>query len=325
MKTEILLTGIRPTSNTIHIWNYFWVISPLYEYAKLTNNLDNTYIFIADLHWIIWHHGENLKQNIISQYAIYKAIWFKNIFLQSDILSITQIEKYLNSYINLWRLLRLHSIKEYLKEKELGTLKLDLFNYPVLMSADILWLQATHVFLWKDQKQHLEITREIAKKMKKENIPNIIIPEGVFFEGQDNQVIWLDWRKMSKSYKNYIDPFASDKILLSQINKIQTDNIPLWEAKSFDKCNIMKILKFFANEETLTKLRRRYQEGTIWYWEAKKILFQHIKEYFSKIKSKKEEFEKLDYLEIRRDLLNIWNKVSENYNLVLNSIKKQIF
>ena len=221
MKKEILLTGVRPTSNTIHIGNYFWAIFPLYEYAKRTNNLDNTYIFIADLHWVIWHHRESLKENVLSQYAIYKAIWFKNIFLQSDILEVTQIEKYLNSYLNLWRLTRLHNVKEYLKEKELGTIKLDLLNYPVLMSADILWLQATQVFLGRDQKQHLEITKEIWEKLQKDTIQNIIIPEWVFFEGQDNQVIWLDGRKMSKSYKNYIDPFTSDEELLKQVNKIK--------------------------------------------------------------------------------------------------------
>lgn len=323
-KQVTLLTWVRPTSNTIHIWNYFGAIFPLYEYAVKTNNLDNTLIFIADLHGVIWHHKENLRENILSQYAIYKAIGFKQVFLQSDILAVTQIEKYLNSYVNLWKLLRLHNVKEYIKEKDIGTMKLDLFNYPVLMSADILWLQTTHVFLGRDQKQHLEVTKEIAEKMIKEGHKQVIMPQGIFFEGQDNQVTWLDWRKMSKSYKNYIDPFTSDEELLSQVNKIQTDNIPLGLPKDFDSCNIIKILKFFASQEQLEQIKQRYLKGDIWYGETKKILFKAIKEYFEPIKIKKQQIEALGYQEIRKDLLDTSLQVNKKYLQVLNSIKDRI-
>jgi len=323
---EIYLTGIRPTSDTIHIWNYFWAILPMYEYAKSHNNLNNTYIFIADLHWHIGNSYKNLKSNIVKQYSIYKSIGFQNIYLQSDILEITQFSKYLEWYINLWKLNRVHTIKEKLKTEEYWSIKWDYLNYPILMSADILWIKANKVFLGRDQKQHLEIVKDIYKKIRSK-IKSIQEPEWIFFwkEGKD-QIIWLDWRKMSKSYNNYIDPFSSDKVLLKQVNKIQTENIPLWESKDFQKCNIIKILKLFLQEEDLIlkDLKKRYRGWTVWYWETKKILFNVIREYFKNIKSRKEEIELLSEKDIREELFENSNKIRKNYKLILDEYKSNI-
>lgn len=324
MNKEIYLTWVRPTSDTIHIWNYFWAIKPMLDYAKKNDNLDSTYIFIADLHWVIWKNYKNLSSNIVKQYSIYKAMWFKNIFVQSNILEITQISRYLESYINLWKLKRLHTIKEIEKNTEFWKIWLDYFTYPVLMSADILGIWANKVFLWKDQKQHLEVTKEIYKKLK---IKDFVLPEWIYFWNQENEVIWLDWRKMSKSYNNYINPFTTDKELLKQINLIQTDNIPLGETKDFNNCNIIKIFKLFKTKEDkeYQELEKRYKEWTIWYWEAKKILFKVIKDYFKEIKEKKEEIEKKTINEIFLDIKEVEEKISKRYNEKLNKIKEKYF
>jgi len=320
------LTWIRPTSNTIHLWNYFWAIKPLYDLAKQNNKLDDTYIFIADLHWLIWNDNFKLKENILHQYAIYKAIWFKNIFLQSDILEVTQIERYLNSFINLWKLNRLHSIKEQLKDKNYWKLKLDLLTYPVLMAADILWLDTTYVFLWKDQKQHLEVTKEIAKKINRKLWIDLTIPEGVFFGWKDSkEVLWLDWKKMSKSYNNFIDPFSSNKSIIKQVNKIITDNVPLWIEKDFWNCNIMKILELFENSDLNSIMKEKYKNGSIWYGESKKVLYEQIFTHFDAIKEKQKEIISNWWDEMKKDLDLTWEKVRKIYKKNLNEIKNKIF
>jgi len=321
---EIYLTWIRPTANTIHLWNYFWAIKPLYDYAIKNNNLDNTYIFIADLHWIIWKEKDfDLKENILAQYAIYKAIWFKNIFLQSDILEVTQIEKYFSTFINLWKLNRLHSMKEATKNTEIWKIKLDLFTYPTLMAADIVGLWTNKVFLGKDQKQHLEVTKEIVKKINNKLKINLIMPEWVFFE-QDNEVIWLDWRKMSKSYNNYIDPFSSEKKLLKQVNLIKTDNVPLGQPKNFENCNIIKIYKLFNTGENLAVLKEKYDKWCIWYGESKRELYDQILAHFKDIRKKQKDIIEEWYDKARKEMLKVSKEVRIKYNEPLMEIKSKI-
>lgn len=321
----IYLTWIRPTAETIHLWNYFWAIKPMFDYAKENNNLENTYIFIADLHWLIWNNNlKDYKKQIINQYSIFKAIWFKKIFLQSDILEITQIEKYLNSFINLGKLQRMHSIKNLLNQnKKFWDLKLDLFNYPVLMTADIVWIWANKVFLGLDQKQHLEVTKEIILKVNNKLKTNLVIPEGIFPNFQE--VIWLDWRKMSKSYNNYIDPFANEKKLLKQVNSIITDNTPLWEEKDFDNCNIIKILQLFKTGEIEALMKEKYKNWSIWYGEAKKVLYESILTHFKDIRKQRDIFLNKNWKQIKKELEFNWKEVQKIYQKNLFDIKDKIF
>lgn len=316
------LTWIRPTANSIHLWNYFWAIKPLYDFAIKEDSLKDTYIFIADLHWLAWNDNFKLKENILNQYAIYKAIWFKNIFLQSDVLEITQIEKYFSSFINLGKLGRLHTIKEKLKDNKYGTLKLDLFSYPVLMAADIAWINAKNVFLWKDQKQHLEVTKEIIKKINRKLKINFIVPNWIYFTW--NEVIWLDWRKMSKSYNNYIDPFATSEKILKKINKIKTNNIKMGIDKNYNNCNIGKLFSLFNSGENELVLREKYKNWLVWYGESKKLLHKELINHFKEIKKRKENIVNKGWNKARKDMLKTWNRVKRKYKQSLEMIKNKI-
>ena len=317
------LTWIRPTANTIHLWNYFWAIKPLLDFAKANNQLDETYIFIADIHWLVWNDNFKLKENILNQYSIYKAMGFKNIFLQSDIIEINQIERYFSSFVNVWKLSRLHTIKEKLKDSKFWNIKLDLFTYPVLMAADIVWLWTKNVFLWKDQKQHLEVSKEIVKKINNKLKISLTIPNWMFFK--DIEVVGTDWRKMSKSYNNYIDPFLDEKKLLKKINKISTWNVKMWEDKDFDNCNIAKLYKLFNLGENELAMRDKYKRWLIWYGESKKLLCNAIMEHFEHIKKIRNETIEKGWDEAKKEMLETWDKVRKIYWENLKKIKDSIF
>ena len=172
-----------------------------------------------------------------------------------------------------------------------------LFSYPVLMAADILLYQADLVPVGKDQKQHLEITRDIAIKFNNEYGEILTIPEG-FIPDQVAIVPGLDGQKMSKSYNNIIPIFGKEKEIRKQVMNIVTDCKGLEESKDPEKCNVVALFKLFANEDEVEEMKARYRAGNYGYGHAKQALFEKMWSYFEPMRKRREELAaNLDYVE----------------------------
>jgi tryptophanyl-tRNA synthetase len=180
-----------------------------------------------------------------------------------------------------------------LKEQSSG-----LFTYPVLMAADILLYQADIVPTGKDQKQHIEIARDIGEKFNAMygeafTLPEPHIPEDVaYIIGTDGE------HKMSKSYGNVIEFFAEEAVLKKQVMSVRTDSTPLEEPKDPNKDAVFKLYSHFCTEEEKQSLAKKYRAGGYGYGDAKKLLFQKITEYFAPFRQKRIELKKdLSYVE----------------------------
>jgi tryptophanyl-tRNA synthetase len=177
-----------------------------------------------------------------------------------------------------------------------------LFTYPVLMAADILLFNADIVPVGKDQKQHLEITRDIAERFNNTFGEIFILPEPQISE--DLAVIpGVDGQKMSKSYGNALEIFESEASLKKKVMKIVTDSTPVEDPKDPDTCNVFALYKLFADESQLADARERYLNGGTGYGQFKKELLEIIIEYFRPYREKRKIYED-DHEEVRRILKN---------------------
>jgi len=164
-----------------------------------------------------------------------------------------------------------------------------LFSYPILMAADILLYQAHQVPVGKDQKQHLEVARDIAQKFNNEFGETFVVPEPAINE-KTATVPGLDGQKMSKSYGNTIPIFMEGKGLKKQVMAIQTDATPVEEAKNPDTCNLFKIFTLFATPQRLEEVRNLYINGGAAYGYLKLELLDLITDHFSEARARKNEF-----------------------------------
>jgi tryptophanyl-tRNA synthetase len=172
-----------------------------------------------------------------------------------------------------------HSFKD--KSENLSNVNAGLFTYPVLMAADIVLYDATHVPVGKDQKQHLEITRDIAAAVNSALGQEVLVlPEAVIRE--DVMTIpGTDGRKMSKSYKNYIDVFLPEKELRKVVMSIVTDATPLEEPKNPDTCTVFALYKLVATPAEADAMRQNYQAGGYGYGHAKQALYEKLLSHFA--------------------------------------------
>jgi len=273
-----VLSGIQP-SGDLHVGNYFGAIE---QFQRRQSGGDELFIFVADWHSLTTiKEPEELKKNIRQIVAAYIAFGLDaektTLYRQSDIPEIQEISWILSCQASMGRLQNAHSYKDKLDKGLSATV--GLFTYPILMSADILCVQADVVPVGKDQKQHLEICQEIAQKFnnaygKTFTIPKGEIPDAVaVIPGTDGQ-------KMSKSYGNTIDIFASDKKLKKQVNSIVTSPISVGDPIDPDACNIFQMYKIFSSPEELEELETKYRTGSIGYGDAKKLLLDKIHDKF---------------------------------------------
>jgi tryptophanyl-tRNA synthetase len=285
MKT--ILTGIQ-SSGKPHLGNYFGAIKPVIDFSK---GQDKTILFIADIHSLTSiKNAQERKDNIYSALATFLSLGFdfkKNIlFKQSDVAEVCELQFYLSCFTPYSMLTGAHSFKD--KSDNLSDVNLGLFTYPVLMAADILMYDADLVPVGKDQKQHLEMTRDIATKFNNQYGDYFTVPDGFFVE---NQMIipGIDGRKMSKSYNNYIDPFDTEKKLRKTINRIVTNSAGINDPKDPTTCNVFQLYSLFATDVEKTEMIEKYQNG-IMYSEAKTALFEKIMDEF---KTSREEYNKI--------------------------------
>jgi tryptophanyl-tRNA synthetase len=201
----------------------------------------------------------------------------------------------LNNVTTLGLLERAHSYKD--KVAKGFILNNGLFSYPVLMAADILIYQSNVVPVGKDQKQHVEITRDIAIKFNSIYGDIFTIPQEKIRE-EVAIVPGIDGQKMSKSYNNTIPIFGTEKAIRKTVMSVVTDSKGLEDVKNPDNCNIMTLYKLFANAEQVDELENKYRAGNYGYGHAKQALFELLWEFFAPMRQRREELaENLDYVE----------------------------
>jgi tryptophanyl-tRNA synthetase len=272
-----ILTGIQ-SSGKPHLGNYFGAIKPIIDFSKQDNR---TILFIADIHSLTTIKDAKVRQeNIYSALATFLSLGFdynKNIlYKQSDVPQVCELQFYLSCFTPYTLLTGAHSFKD--KSENLSDVNVGLFTYPVLMAADILLYDADLVPVGKDQKQHLEMTRDIATKFNNQYGKHLTIPESFSIESQ-MIIPGIDGRKMSKSYDNYIDPFMDEKKLRKTIMRIVTNSVGVNDPKDAENCNVFKLYSLFATEDEKVDMINRYNSG-IMYSEAKVALFEKIMGYF---------------------------------------------
>ena len=285
-KLKRILTGIQSTGVT-HLGNILGAIIPAINFSK-SNNVES-YFFIADFHSLTQiKDSKLLKQNTLYTASAWLACGLdpaKTVFYkQSGVPQVTELAWYLNCFFPYNRLTLAHSFKD--KKDRLDDVNSGLFNYPILMAADILLYDAHVVPVGKDQLQHLEITRNVASRFHNVFGDTFILPQEHLQE--DTKLIpGTDGEKMSKSKNNIIDIFASEKELIKQIQSIQTDSTELEKPKNWKTCNLFKIYKLLADEEQIKIMKENYEQGGYGYGHGKKELSELI---LSKYKTEREKF-----------------------------------
>ena len=274
-----ILTGIQSTG-TPHLGNLLGAVFPAIKMADNPNN--DSFLFIADLHSVTQiKEREQLSKNTFYTAAAWLACGLdveKTVFYrQSDISQVTELAWFLSCFFPYQRLTLAHSFKD--KAEQLEDVNAGLFNYPMLMAADILIYDAEVVPVGKDQLQHLEMTRDVAGRFNHQMGETFVLPKERI---QDNTqyIIGTNGQKMSKSKNNIINIFLPDKLLHKQIMTIKTDSKTLEEPKNPESCNVFKILSLLASPESINNLRKKYLNGDIGYGQSKKALFELILEKF---------------------------------------------
>ena len=270
-----ILTGIQ-SSGKPHLGNILGAIKPSIELSK--NSKNDSLFFIADLHSLINIKDSKIRnENTLAVAASWIAMGFnyeKNYFYrQSKITQVCELAWYLNCFTPYPMLSNSHSFKD--KSDNLSDINSGLFTYPVLMAADILLYDSEIVPVGKDQKQHLEITRDIAKSFNHNYGDTFIIPESKIDKNVQT-IPGIDGKKMSKTYENTIDIFADEKSLKKQIMSIVTDSKGIEDKKNPESCNIFNIFKLIASGDEVKKMEKNYFEGGYGYGHAKTHLLNLI-------------------------------------------------
>ena len=275
-----VLTGIQSTG-TPHLGNLLGAILPALEMAKDTQN--DSFLFIADLHSLTQiKDGALLRRNTYEVAATWLAFGLDyqrvTFYRQSDVAQTAELAWYLECFFPYQRLTLAHSFKD--KADRLEDVNTGLFTYPMLMAADILLYDAEIVPVGKDQLQHLEFARDVAGRFNYQMGETFVLPKESIRE--DIMIIpGTDGEKMSKSRRNYINIFLSDKELKKQIMSIQTDSTPLEAPKDPDNCNVFALYKLLATEAQTAQMSANYRGGNYGFGHAKTALYELILEKFA--------------------------------------------
>lgn len=272
------LSGIKPTgTGSPHLGNYMGMIQPAIALQKDYE----TYYFVADYHALTaLKDADRIRQSTLSITAYFLAFGLDTnngaFFRQSDVPEVTELAWILSCVTHMGLLQRAHSYKDAINKGLANEINHGVFSYPVLMAADILIYGSDVVPVGKDQKQHLEITRTLARKFNTEFGKEVFkLPKARI--NHDTAVIpGTDGRKMSKSYGNTIEPLADAKTLKKQIMGIQTDSTPMSEAMDPDQCNVFKIFEILANPGAIEEMRDNYARSDFGYGHAKIALYDLI-------------------------------------------------
>jgi len=281
-----ILSGIQP-SGVLHIGNYFGMMRPAIELQKE----GETFYFIADYHALTSvRNPEALRENSRRVALDFLACGLDPeraaLFRQSDVPQVTELAWILSTVAPMGLLERAHSYKDKLARGLASTV--GLFGYPVLMAADILIYDSDAVPVGKDQKQHIEITRDLAVKINETYGQVFKLPEPRI--NPDTQVVpGLDGQKMSKSYGNNIDIFGDEKETRKRVMSIVTDSVPVEAPKDPERSTIVQLYSLFATKDEIANMKDRFKKGGTGYGDFKKELFEKLWEYFSPMRKRREE------------------------------------
>lgn len=276
-----ILTGIQATG-TPHLGNLLGAIIPAIELSKKPGN--ESFLFIANMHSLTQiKNATELKQNTYEIAAAWLACGLDTektfFYRQSDIPEVCELSWYLSCFFPYQRLTLAHSFKD--KADRLNDVNAGLFNYPILMAADILLYDAEIVPVGKDQLQHLEITRDIAEKFNRQMGDVFVLPNAELQE-DTKYVPGTDGQKMSKSRGNIINIFLPEKELKKQVMSIETDSKTLEDPKDPETDKIFAIYELIATPEQTEELRKKYLAGNFGYGHAKTELLNLILTRFEK-------------------------------------------
>jgi len=322
MKKRIL-SGAQP-SGQLHIGNYFGMIERMVQFQEDSD----LFCFVANYHSMTSIHDkakleENTREAFIDLLALGIDSDKSTLWIQSHVPEVTELAWILSNFASVGLMQRSTSYKD----KIANGLKpnMGLFSYPILMASDILLFQSEMVPVGKDQKQHLEMTRDIAIKFNNIygdifTIPEIEIEIRSYSKG--DVVVGIDDQKMSKSYNNTIPIFAENDIIKNQVMNIVTDSAGLNEAKDKDT-PLFKIYSLFLNDDSKKELADRYDTPGLKYMDIKKELIDTIINFFELNKSKREQLLKNDD-EVNQKMILGRNKAREVAQETLNKVKNAV-
>lgn len=286
---KTLLSGIKPTGRP-HIGNYFGALKQWVDLQEEYNSL----IFIPDYHAFTSVQDKKDMQSFTLDLAIdLLAIGLDpkkvTLFKQSDVPEVTELTWIFNCLTTMPYLMRAHAFKD--AEAKNKDISVGVFDYPILMAADILIQDAHIVPVGSDQKQHVEYARDIAEKFNRIFGDTFTLPESYIL---DNVAVvpGIDGQKMSKSYNNHIPLFAKNETIKSLVAKIVTDSKTPTDIKDPTTDNIFALHKLFSREAELSELESRYKEGKISYKESKDILSQNMINFITPLREKRQEIAK---------------------------------
>lgn len=290
-----ILSGIQP-SGRLHLGNYFGMMKP----AIALQEQGEAFYFIANYHALTTvSDPDALRRSTLDVALDFLACGLdptRTVFYrQSDVPEVTELTWLLSVVTPMGLLERSHSFKD--KTSRGIAASHGLFSYPVLMAADILIVQSDIVPVGRDQKQHLEITRDIAIKFNNQYGETFRIPKEQILE-EVAVVPGLDGQKMSKSYNNAIEIFGDPKETKARMMRIVTDSKGVADPKDPEQCNVFALYKLFATPEERDAMAARYREGGMGYGEAKKALHAKFEAHFGPLRAKREELaSNPDYVE----------------------------
>ncbi len=281
-----ILSGIQP-SGRLHLGNYFGMMRPALELQAR----GQAFLFIANYHAMTTVEDAAILRRATADVALdflacgldpARTVFYR----QSDVPEVHELAWLLSTVAPMGLLERCHAYKDKLARGHAASHAL--FAYPVLMAADILAVQADVVPVGQDQKQHLEVTRDLAVKFNQKfgevfKVPEPLIADSVAV------VPGVDGQKMSKSYNNAIDIFGAQKATRQAVMRIVTDSKTLDDPKDSDRCNVFALYRLFAEAEQAAAMAARYRAGGLGYGEVKKALFEMLWNYFEPYRRRRAE------------------------------------
>ncbi|MEI6819242.1 MAG: tryptophan--tRNA ligase [Verrucomicrobiota bacterium] len=282
-----ILTGLQP-SGKLHVGNFFGAMEP----AVRLQDRGEAFYFIADYHAMTSSHNpaalrENVRELAVDFLACgldpARAVFFR----QSAVPEVNELAWLLSTVCPMSLLAKCHSYKD--KTAQGIAANHGLFAYPVLMAADILLYDSNQVPVGKDQKQHLEVTRDLAVKFNETyGDGTVILPDPIIRE-DTAVVVGLDGRKMSKSYHNTLPIFGDEKPLKKLVMKITTDSTPVEDPKPTEGSTILSLYKLFASPADYATMVADYERGGVGYGDFKKRLADAYWDYFAPMRARRTE------------------------------------
>ncbi|MBC8226413.1 MAG: tryptophan--tRNA ligase [Candidatus Marinimicrobia bacterium] len=319
MNKKRILSGAQP-SGLLHIGNYFGMIERMIDFQDSSD----LFCFIANYHSLTSiSNKQELEKNTFNAFSDLLSLGLDSkkstVWVQSHVPAVTELTWILSNFTSVGLMQRSTSYKD--KVANGLSPNMGLFSYPILMASDILAFQSDIVPVGKDQKQHLEMTRDIAIKFNNAHGPVFTIPE-IDIDESSEIIGGIDGRKMSKSYNNTIPIFGSEDYMKNQIMNIVTDSAGLNEPKDINT-PLFNMYALFLNDDEKNELKDRYATPGLKYMSVKNELYQHIMDYFSKQRTLKQYY--IDNPDNIFDLMEVGKKKAEVIaSDTLSSVKKSI-